>query len=279
MGSGSTFYKHPVFQAGALVVVVLGVVAAALTLIDRGSGSPEQAVASSRDVTATPRPTAAGGETGAARTKQTVAVRSLPGDRMPLFGTLSENATVKVDGRTADSKWFRVIFPPGSDIHGWVAAGQIDLGGPAAALPVVAAVPAVIPPTLSALLATQAAANARTLTPSLASTPSPTATPTGPLPDLVVDNATVADGKLSVVIRNKGKAPMRGALTVTVVDAATKNQVAAAKVTSANIAPGQTLDVATSYAPTGQDRLVITVSTGIAESNNSNNTTTIALSF
>ncbi|MBF6601055.1 MAG: SH3 domain-containing protein [Dehalococcoidia bacterium] len=276
----SAVVKNPILLAGLAVVVLLGVIAAALVLIDSARGGNAQTPRVVIDQsTATVGPTSktaeAVGVHGTAN--QVTAVRSAPGNTTPVLGTIPQDADVVIDGRTTDSKWYRVIFPQESELHGWIDASMLDVTGDAAALVVATAEPPVPievptePPT-------------RTPRPSeITPEPSPTqGTPTAsPLPDLVVNNTpTIVGGKLVVTVVNQGKGPMQGNLVVAVFTQDESRLIGGITVPGVTIAPGQSLDVPTGVAIAGEQTLLIVVDPNgaIDETDNTNNRMLIAVS-
>ena len=213
--------KHPFVLAGLAVVVLLGLVAAALVVVDSvrggsGAGTPAVAVQAVTTTTTTPGPlaktAAAGGVTGT--TNKVAAVRQAPGARTPVLGTLDIGNDVVIDGRSADTTWYRIIFPPDSELHGWVSADLLDVVGDPSTLVVATAEPvaAVDLPT-EAPYALTAAASQRTPTPDTSLTPTPTVD--DQLPDLVIDHTvTMVEGKLFVTVVNQGQGAAHGNIVV-----------------------------------------------------------------
>src|SRR6185295_18335168 len=102
--------KHPFFLAGLAVVALLGLTAATLVVADSvrgGSGTAARptVVVAVETGTAGPdsRTATASGITGT--TKSTTTVRTAPGARTPVLGSLQANNDVSIDGRTTDAKW------------------------------------------------------------------------------------------------------------------------------------------------------------------------------
>ncbi len=194
--------------------MLLGLTAATLVVIDSvrsGSGGTPTVVVETATTT-TPGPTArtatAAGVTGT--TNRIAAVRSAPGPRTPVLGTLDKGDDVVIDGRTTDTKWYRIIFPPNSELHGWIDAELLDVIGNPATLVVATAEPPVVVelPTDSPSVLT-AAAGQRTPTPDTSVTPTPTVD--DKLPDLVIGTTpTLASGKLFVTVVNQGQGDGEG---------------------------------------------------------------------
>lgn len=265
--------KSPFVLAGLAVVVLLGITAGVLVLIDsaRGGNAQTPAVAIEQS-TATVGPTSktaeAGGVHGTA--KQITAVRSAPGTTTPVLGTITQDTDVVIDGRTTDSHWYRVIFPQESELHGWIDADSLTVTGDAASLVVATAEPPVHidvptePPT-------------RTPLPSeITPVPSPTqATPASSLlPDLVVDNTpTITGGKLFVTVVNQGQGAMHGDLVVAVFNQDSTALLGGITVPDVTLEPGRSIDVGTGVAVVGDQTLLIIVDPNgaIPETDDTNN--------
>jgi len=281
--------SNPVFLAGLAVVVLLGLTAATLVVVDSvrgssGGGTPAVAVQAMTTTTVTPGPVAetaaAGGVTGT--TNRVAAVRQAPGPRTPVLGTLDINNDVVIDGRSADSKWLRVIFPPDSELHGWISADSLDLVGDPATLVVATAEPPVVVdlPTEPPAALTAAAAAQRTPTPETSVTPTPTVN--DQLPDLVVGTtATLVDGKLFVTVVNQGKGAAHGDLTVGVFSEDGSKLLGGATLPNFTLEAGRSIDVGTGYIVTENETLLIVVDPNgvIKETDETNNRTTIAISL
>jgi hypothetical protein len=277
---------NPVFLAGLAVVVLLGLTAAALVVVDsvRGSsgGTPTVVVQPATTTTTTPGPVAmtaiAGGVS--ATTNRITAVRQAPGERTPVMGTLDVGADVVIDGRSADTNWYRIIFPPDSELHGWVSAEFLDVVGDPSTLVVATAEPPVVvdlptePPE-----ALTAAAILRTPTPDTSVTPTPTVD--DQLPDLVIGTTpTLAEGKLFVTVVNQGKGSANGDLVVAVFAADGSTLVGGATLPDFELKPGRSIDVGTGYPVTENTTLLLIVDPNgqIAESDDTNNRVTISIS-
>ena len=276
--------RHPVILAGLVVVSLLGIAAGILTLIDAGRSAPNPAVVAGETTQiSVPAAATAQPRDGGARTLRTVAVRTIPGDGMPVLGSLPEAALVAVDGRSSDSTWLRIVFPPQSELYGWVDARFIGAHAPVASLPIrsgEAVVRGPAPPTQSAVQSTgQASIRSTNVTP--ASAP-PTSTPAAPpagLADLIVTGGSVSDGKMTITVRNAGTGIAQGTLVVSVASDAglpLGNASVAIKLPA-----GQSTQVTTTYVVTASQRMVVTVNAGgaIAESNTANNSLTIAIAI
>jgi len=281
-------FKHPFFLAGLAVVVLLGLMAAALVVVDSvrggsGGGAPTVAVQAVTTTTRTPGPlaktAAAGGVSGT--TNKIAAVRQAPGARTPVLGTLDSGNDVAIDGRSADTKWYRIIFPPDSELHGWVSADLLDVVGDPSTLVVATAEPAAVVdlPTEEPYART-AAARLRTPTPDTSVTPTPTVD--DKLPDLVIDHTvTLVEGKLFVTVVNQGQGTSRGNLTVGVFTPDGSKLLAGATLPDFELLPGHSIDIGTGYRVTESQTLLLIVDPNgeIKETDDTNNQVTVAVSL
>ena len=276
--------KHPVVLAGFAVVVLLGLTASVLVVVDsaRGGGSDGPAVSVTPLTTATVGPTAktasATGVTGT--TNKVTTVRSAPGSRLPALGTIDQGEDLVIDGRTTDAKWYRVIFPPNSELHGWIDATAVDVVGNPATLVVTTAEPPVVVqlPTASASDLTAIAAR-RTPTPD--TSPAATMTPaSGDLPDLVIGTTpTLSNGKLFVTVVNQGKGDATGDLVVAVFNADATKLLAGATRPAFTLRAGRSIDISTGFEVTASVTLLLIVDPNgaIAETDDTNNRATVAI--
>ena len=174
--------RHPFVLAGLAVVVLLGVTAGALVVVDSARGGTEAPKVIIEQETVTPGPVVktaeATGVHGSAN--RTAAVRSAPGATTSLLGTIPIKSDVTIDGRTTDSKWYRVIFPPRSELHGWIEAASLDVTGDPSTLVVATAEP----PVVVAVPTTPRRPTPRVVEPPTPLPDTPTAEPV--FPDLVV---------------------------------------------------------------------------------------------
>lgn len=273
--------KHPFFLAGLAVVGLLGLTAAALVVVDsmRGGGKagvPTVVVAPAGTTTAGPASKTATASGVSGTTKTTTAVRSAPGARTPVLGTLPAKSDVQIDGRTTDAKWMRVVFPPNSSLHGWIDATNLDLIGDPATLVVATAEPPVVidlptqpPSVLTAIVASQVPEGAATPTPG-----------DGSLPDLVIGSPpTISGGKLFVTVINQGKGEMKGDLVVAVFNPDGTKLLGGATLPKFTLAAGRSIDIGTGYVVTENQSLLLVVDPNgeIAETDDTNNRITVAI--
>ncbi len=276
---------HPIFLAGLAVVALLGLTAGVLVVVDSvrgGSGGKTPTVVVEVATTQTVGPTAktasAFGVNGTAN--RIAAVRTAPGARTPVLGTLDKGDDVVIDGRTTDTRWYRVIFPPNSELHGWIAADMLDVVGNPATLVVATAEPPVVVelPTEPPSVLTAAAAQ-RTPTPDGSATA--TSTPDGRLPDLVIGTTpTLASGKLFITVVNQGQGDAKGDLVVAVFNADGTKLLAGATLPAFVLQAGRSIDVGTGYAVSGNETLLLIVDPNgdLQETDDTNNRVTVAVS-
>jgi len=276
--AGSALAKNPFVLAGLAVVVLLGITAAALVLVSsvRGSNSSTPKVVIEQP-TATQGPTLKTAEAGGVHglSKGLTAVRSAPGGNTPVLGTITEGTDVVVDGRTTDSGWYRVIFPQGSELHGWIDSDQLTLTGDPTTLVVATAEP-------PAVIEVPTEPPAPTAAPTEPTTPEASrtsTTPTAPgLPDLVVGTTpSIVGGKLVVSVVNQGTGTMQGDLVIAVFNEDQSRLLGGVTVPDVTIAPGASLDANTGVAIAGDQTFVIVADPNgtVDETDNTNNRVTI----
>ncbi len=277
--------KHPFFLAGLAVVMLLGLTAGVLVVATsvRGTDASVPTVVVQSLESATPgaarKTAAASGVSGT--TKSTTSVRQAPGARTVL-GTLPGKSDVEIDGRTTDAKWLRIIFPPNSDLHGWIDAANLDVIGDAAALVVATAEPQVIVEVPTDPPAARTAA-ATTPVPAASGTADPHATVTaasGGLPDLVVGTTPSLSGnKLFVTVTNQGAGDSHGNLVVAVFNSDSTKLVGGATLPNFTLAAGRSIDIGTGYVVSQNQTLVLVVDPNgdIDETDNTNNRITVAI--
>lgn len=278
--------KHPFFLAGLAVVGLLSVTAAALVIADsvRGDSNvrkPAVVVSpvSSSTAGATSKTATASGVSGT--TNKVAAVRSAPGARTPVLGSLPNNSDVEIDGRTTDAKWLRVVFPPNSSLHGWIDATDLNIIGDPARLVVATAEPAIIvelptepPAVLTAIALTQTSLAGATVT--------ATSTPAGGnLPDLAIDGTTVSNGKLFITVVNQGKGEMKGDLVVAVFNGDGDKLLGGATLPKFTLAAGRSIDIGTGFVVNEDQSLFLVVDPNgtITETNDNNNNRTVSIAL
>ncbi len=280
--------RHPFFLAGLSVVALLALLAGILVLFESvqgSSGAGEPTVVVSEQTTATPGPVqltaVASGVIG--RTVRVTTVRTAPGAGSAVLGTLPRNTDIEIDGRTTDSNWYRVIFPPNSEFHGWIDADDLELTGDGESLVVATAEPPPIialptdSPELLTAIAEQQTIDASAIADE---TETPTPTPGSGLPDLVVGSSPTLNGnQLFVTIINQGTGDAVGDLVVAVFNADETALLAGATLPNFILPAGRSVDVGTGLAIVGSQTLLIIVDPNgtIEESDNFNNRITIAI--
>lgn len=169
---------------GSLVVLLL--VAIVLFAVGGGDNNDTSAVA--------PRPTRDGGATTPvlgpglpAQLRTTATMRNGPGPTYAILGTIPRDSVVTVVGRNEDDTWLQVLYPPGTQLRGWVQASLIDVNGDISELVIAGpgAQPDVPVPTYSGPIYTPVATEPGsefepTRTPRPTFTPVPTWTPRAP---------------------------------------------------------------------------------------------------
>jgi hypothetical protein len=273
--------KHPFVLAGLAVVALLGLMAGALVLVDsaQGDGADPPAVEVEPKVTATLGPRAktaiAGGLLGT--TRGTTAVRSAPGPRTTVLGTLQGGADVQIDGRSSDGGWLRVIYPPDSEIHGWIDAEDLDVNGDPETLVIATAEPGPQVELPTRLPVTETQFPDGTETPSSDLTGTPTAQG---LPDLVVGTTpTLSGGKLFITVVNQGTGDATGDLVIAVFNVDGTALLAGATLPDFTLEAGRSIDIGTGYDVTENQTLLLVVDPNgdIEETDNTNNRITVAI--
>lgn len=276
--------KHPIFLAGLAVVVLLGLTAAVLVVAEsvRGSESSEPRVSITPLGTSSPGPISrtavALGVTG--RTLGVTAVRTAPGERSPRLGNLPKGADVTIDGRTDDNGWYRIIFPPNSDLHGWIDADDVDVTGDPESLVVATAEPPIIVdvPTIPPAVLTADAQQPITLTPEGTATPDPAAQ----LPDLVVGSPpNVSNGRLFITVINQGSGAFTGDLVVAIFNSDSTALLGGATIPGFTLEPGLSIDVDTGYTVTDNETLLLVVDPNgeVEETDNLNNSLLVSITL
>lgn len=280
--------RHPFFLAGLAVVVLMGLMAGILVLFDSVSGdsaagSPTVVVAPQRTGTAGPVQLTAVASGVIGRTTRVTTVRTAPGEGSPVLGTLPSKTDIEIDAKTTDANWFRVIFPPNSELHGWINSDDLELTGDSALLVVATAEPPPIIdlPTESPAVLT-AIAEQQTIDASAEGSVTPTPTPEGGsgLPDLVVGTSPVVNGgQLFVTVVNQGPGDAIGDIVVAVLDADGTAFLGGATLPNFTLPPGRSIDIGTGYDVSGSQTLLLIVDPGgiIEETDNFNNRITIAI--
>jgi hypothetical protein len=255
--------------------------AGALVLVDSARGdsdTDEPRVSVEPKITATLGPRAktaiANGLVGT--TNGTTAVLFAPGSRSVL-GTLQSGADVQIDGRSTDGNWLRVIFPPNSELHGWIDAEQLDVNGDVSVLIVATAEPApqIDQPTAIPTYLTMIPGDDGSATADLTGTPT-----VAGLPDLVIGTTpTLSGGKLFATIVNQGSGPMTGDLVIAIFNPDATALLGGATLAGFTLEPGRSIDIGTGFDVTVAQQLLLVVDPNgeVEEADNTNNRIIVAV--
>jgi hypothetical protein len=205
------------FGLGSFMGVMLGLVALAMV---RGEAEVIPAAAAVTE----PSPTVVALSTATlaepkAKTRAALDVRLGPGDAFAVVGTIARGSEIEAVGRDQTGNWVAVRFPPGSSARGWLPVSEIENLSEVESLAVVAPTP--LPRTTTP--PTPVPFTGGSGTPSRAATPTATprtapAAPVSPTPagntgpsDLVVTRASLLpDGRVQVVVGNRGPGDLSG---------------------------------------------------------------------
>lgn len=235
--------------AGIAVVLVAAAVIAGSVIFGGADGDAPQVV--------TPAAVATAATPEFVIAIATANVRSEPDRFSAVVAVLPTGRTLRLIGRSSDSSWIRVAYPPQSDVEGWV--------------PVETITPA--PNTLDflAVLVTIA-------------TPTPSATDGDaggePLPDLTIADAfLLQDGRLTVALRNIGEASIVEVFVPLNITRASGEILGVLRIGPTTLAPGASATVLTPVVitETGSYILELDRPDEVRESNEFNNTFTTLL--
>ncbi len=124
-----------------------------------------------------------------ARLATTSNLYARPARASELVAVIPVGREARVTGRTEDAAWLRVVYPPQSNLEGWVPRANFVTES----LPDLAAMPSLAPEPAAGASGTSGGAEGDAL------------------PDLTVASADVQpNGKLAVRITNEGRAPFAG---------------------------------------------------------------------
>jgi uncharacterized protein YraI len=278
------------FGVGAFVGVAFGLMAFAVV---GDAGNEPQAEAQqptavvSGQASVTPTPVRA-------RTNVAMDVRIGPGNEYAAVGTINRGEALDVIGRDNASEWIAVRFPPGSSARGWLPVSAIENLTNVSALAV--ALPTPLPRTIStpSFSGVQGGgANSGTTTndgPIEAGppgTPGPNATPraTGTArpatpPDLAVTRTSrLSDGRVQVVVTNRGASDLVDhQIMVVVADPTTRSETLRAPGTGLRAGQSITLE-SDSFLVTEPTSVIVTVdpSYSYPDGERGNNTLTTPL--
>jgi uncharacterized protein YraI len=278
------------FGVGAFVGVAFGLMAFAV--VGDGGNEPQAeaqqptAVVSSQ-ASVTPTPVRA-------RTNVAMDVRIGPGNEYAAVGTINRGEPLDVLGRDNASEWIAVRFPPGSSARGWLPLSAIDNLTNVSALAV--ALPTPLPRTIStpSFTGVQGGGSGGGTTtndgPAVVGTPGTpdpnstpratgTARPTTP-PDLTVTRASrLPDGRVQVVVTNRGASDLVDhQIMVVVADPTTRSETLRAPGTGLRAGQSITLESDT-FVVTEPTSVIVTVDPSFSypDAERGNNTLTAPL--
>ena len=122
------FLSNRFVIAGLSLVVVLLLVAIVLLVFGSGDGEPQVLLVAGAG-TPTAEPTARPGTPLVGRILTTASTHNGPATSYAILGTIPNGAVVRIIGRSEDETWLQVIYPPGSQLRGWVNASFIEVTG------------------------------------------------------------------------------------------------------------------------------------------------------
>lgn len=285
------------FGTGVFLGVAIGLMAFAV-VGDTSNDTPAEAVTqptavatTSAFATATPV---------RARTAAPIDVRIGPGNEYAAVGTIGKGEALDIFGRDNEGEWIAVRFPPGSTSRGWLPVKAIENLSEVNALAVVAPTPlprSISTPTQSFvpggnLGGTTTTPDSDDGSQTVTGTPNPNQTPTTPTarttgtprpagqPDLLVTRTSrLPDGRVQVVVTNKGPADLVGhRVAVVVADPTTRSEMLQAAGTGLRAGESITLE-SDSFLVTAPTSVIATVdpSYSYPDSDRSNNTLTSSL--
>ncbi len=259
-----------------MVIVLAFVVAAAVGLLSGGgdNGGSEIKPSGTFSPTQTER---RDGTTGTA--KATVNVRSDPGNEFQALGVLRKGTEVEIVAKSEDEEWLQIVYPPRSNLRGWVLAESLDFDADLATLAIATPeqIPVPIAPTSS--VSTE---SPTTATPETTTTPTPSVTPLPGLPDLVISGTLISGGMLVVTVTNQGLGPLtQTAITVSVYDLAGSGVLGVGSSGTLTLDPGASIDVQTSYSISAEPAQLLLIADPegtIPETDDTNNRLTLSIS-
>jgi uncharacterized protein YraI len=113
--------------AGLGLLVVLLLVAIVLFAVGGEDENGTSGVAPQPTSDGVTTPVLGPGLPGQLRT--TTTMRNGPGSTYAILGTIPRDSVVTVVGRNEDDTWLQVLYPPGTQLRGWVRASLIDVNG------------------------------------------------------------------------------------------------------------------------------------------------------
>ncbi|MDI6858042.1 MAG: SH3 domain-containing protein [Dehalococcoidia bacterium] len=278
---GSPVLRSPVILGGLAAVVIA--IAAIIGMGVMSGGGDDSGTNGPAKTTATPKQTKVAGKL-MGKAKVTVSVRSDPGNDYQILGVLRRGSEVEIVGKSDDGEWLQIIYPPGSDLRGWVLAESMEIEGDLSALDIATPEQMVEPQPTRERAATEPPPSD---TPPPEESPTPETTPlpsptVAPLPDLVIGGAMVSGNVIIVTITNQGAGPLADAvIDVTIFDVTGSELLYSLTTGPHALQPGGSIDIKTDYSlPSGLSQLLIRVDSAgaIQESDDANNSYSIAIS-
>jgi hypothetical protein len=235
--------------AGIIVVLVAAAVIGGIIVFgDSDRDSTQVAAPTSEPISATPQLVIA---------IATANVRAEPDRFADVIAVLPTGRSVRLLGRSSDSSWIRVAYPPESDVEGWI---------PLATISPVADTLAFLPVLITLETATPSASNG-----------DPEA---DLLPDLIIADAfLLQDGRLTIALRNVGDASIVETFVPLNVSKASGEILGVLRIGPTTLAPGASATVLTPVviSETGNYILELDRLDEVRESDEFNNTFTTLL--
>lgn len=122
------FLRNRAILGGLGLVVVLLLATIVLVALGGGDDGLEELSAAGVE-TPVAKSTVASGQGLTGNVIVTATMRIGPATTYAILGTIPSGALVSVIGRNANSSWLQVIYPPGSQLKGWVPAKVIEVTG------------------------------------------------------------------------------------------------------------------------------------------------------
>jgi hypothetical protein len=176
-----------------------------------------------------------------ARSVATATVREGPGLEYVAIGELSRNQDIEVVGRNEESSWYKIYFPPGSSLEGWVPASALRLPANSATIPITAVTP--IPrPTIPVPTAPPAPTEGPTAT----ATPTAMGTPAGGSDLVALEGVCGVGFRLLIRVANQGPAPIENRILSVLLQRTDGSQLASSA-QSVSIPAGGQIPIDTGY--------------------------------
>ncbi len=289
------------FGLGTFIGVALAI--AAFALASDPTASPSQTQAINVPATNTPDPFLTSTPDRRARTRAQLDVRLGPGDSFAIVGIINRGEAVAIVGRDLNGEWVAIQFPPGSAGRGWLPVKDLDGASDLSAVAVTAATPLArtLPTVAPSSITSSAGASADNgFDPEPTSSPRPvstalraeattTATPApastsiaaaGGGTDMAISSVSrLADGRVRVVVSNRGPGDVLGATVFVVVrDLAVRSEQLIGP--ASTVAAGSSITVTTSGLLVTEDADIqasVDPMGSLRDPDRSNNSTTVLL--